>query len=394
MMNFDLTGTFKSSNHIKLNRSKSLFIRYLIFCYTRYNVILPVQTREAEDVQTVFRCLQTIKQSQNHTEPVQVNVADCGAAYRFLTALLAVTPGKWFLTGSPRILERPILPLVHSLQRAGANLQPEKDGILVTGTILRAPEMEIDCTLSSQFASALLLISPLTGLKTLHIIPEIPPSSSYIEMTRQVIADIDRAPGFSIPDIESDWSGAVFWYALAALKGEGSYYLHRLKLGSIQPDSIISAWFEKFGITSTQMPDGVIIENNYISRPTQPLQYDLRSNPDLAPVLGAFSVLYPCEIVLSGLQNLNMKESKRLDILAEELSKFAGIERPDNGSLHIMARERISGQQLTFRSYGDHRFVMAFMLFSVFNRVTLDETESVRKSYPGFPEDIYGLNPL
>lgn len=392
MMNFDLTGTFKSSNHIKINRSKSLYIRYLIFCYTRYNVILPVQTREAEDVQTVFRCLQIIKQSQNHTEPIQVNVADCGAAYRFLTALLAVIPGKWLLTGSPRILDRPILPLINSLQRAGTNLQPEKNGILITGTILRAPEMEIDCTLSSQFASALLLISPLTGLKTLHIIPENPPSSSYIEMTRQVIADIDRKTNFSLSDIESDWSAAVFWYALAALKGEGSYYLHGLKLGSIQPDSIISTWFENFGITSTQMPDGVVIENdNERKNITEPVIFNLYSNPDLAPVLAVFSVLYPCETVLSGLQNLNMKESKRLDILMEELSKFARIEKPDNGSLHIIPQERINGQQLTFSSYGDHRFVMAFTLFSLFNRVTLDEIESVTKSYPGFPEDISGL---
>src|SRR4051812_20115947 len=53
-------------------------------------------------------------------DPTKINVGDAGTSFRFLMALLAATPGKWELSGSPRLLERPIKPLLHSLKAIGA----------------------------------------------------------------------------------------------------------------------------------------------------------------------------------------------------------------------------------------------------------------------------------
>ena len=45
----------------------------------------------------------------------QFNIGAAGTAMRFLTAFLAKTYGEWYITGSERMLERPIKVLVDAL---------------------------------------------------------------------------------------------------------------------------------------------------------------------------------------------------------------------------------------------------------------------------------------
>ena len=71
-----------------------------------------VSSSECSDVQVTYRALETLRGADGSASTTVIDVADCGAAYRFMMALLAVTPGQWRLTGAPRLLERPIEDLV------------------------------------------------------------------------------------------------------------------------------------------------------------------------------------------------------------------------------------------------------------------------------------------
>lgn len=156
---------------ITLPHCKSLLIRQLVLHFIETGGVMEVSERESSDVQVTHRALERIRDANDAAAATEVDVADCGAAYRFLMALLSVTPGRWLLTGTPRLLERPVEELVEVLLNMGADIRRISDGWLIEGQELHADTLTVNCARSSQFASALLLISPIIGLKKLHIVP-------------------------------------------------------------------------------------------------------------------------------------------------------------------------------------------------------------------------------
>src|SRR5574344_532639 len=136
---------------IEINRSKSILIRCLIANYIYNNAILDITDTDADDVKIVHRCLQAIRSNIGSTTPITIDVKDCGAAYRFLLSTLAITPGNWFLTGTERLLQRPINPLVEALRRIQADIIQTGSGFYIQGKALKANKLFIDCSESSQF---------------------------------------------------------------------------------------------------------------------------------------------------------------------------------------------------------------------------------------------------
>lgn len=260
---------------IMLPVCKSLYIRKLICDFLKRRPLDKVDDGFPVDVRIVRDCLARIAEvesGQNPADkPVCIDVRDCGAAYRFLMAVLAITPGQWLLTGTERLLHRPIEELVEALRSIGADVQycsrrdgacsvsfdnvvssckdgacpvpndgdvypfgdgarhissvgnvyPFGDGARtvstnaeygcwkIHGKTLHASEMTIDCTRSGQFATALLLIADKIGLQELHVQPEKPSSVAYIAMTKAVI----KGEADLTPQRLGDWSAAVYWYA-------------------------------------------------------------------------------------------------------------------------------------------------------------------------------------
>lgn len=99
---------------------------------------------------------------------------DAGTVMRFLAAYFSLLPGRKILTGSARMQERPIGPLVEALRSIGAKIKYlVNEGyppIQILGGNLYSGELYLDGKQSSQFASALILIAPyIPGGLTLHI---------------------------------------------------------------------------------------------------------------------------------------------------------------------------------------------------------------------------------
>ncbi|MBK7342718.1 MAG: hypothetical protein IPJ06_06130 [Saprospiraceae bacterium] len=88
-----------------------------------------------------------------------------GTTLRFLTAFLALSGKDGIVTGSSRMQQRPISPLMHVLEQLG--VQYHYSGITGCPPILlngfsgqQATEVHLDPGSSSQYLSALLLVSP------------------------------------------------------------------------------------------------------------------------------------------------------------------------------------------------------------------------------------------
>ncbi|MGA7991610.1 MAG: 3-phosphoshikimate 1-carboxyvinyltransferase, partial [Thermoanaerobaculia bacterium] len=187
---------------------------------------------------------------------VHIDVGDAGTPARFLAALLAAVPGRSFLDGSPRMRERPMSALFEALRTLGAEIRcVGREGFLpvaIRGGTLRGGRVSIRGDVSSQFLSALLLVSPLVpGGVALDVAGPVS-SAAYVALTRRVLEDFGAAPGagyrptrFRVP---GDDSAACFPIAGALVSG-GRVTVHGLEKDSGQPDAAFRSWAEAAGGT-------------------------------------------------------------------------------------------------------------------------------------------------
>ena len=394
---------------IQLPDNKSLRIREMVFSYAVGNDIPPLRDGDCHDVQVTHRALRTLSMPSS-VRPVVVDVEDCGAAYRFLMPLLAATPGRWLLTGTPRLLQRPISPVVDVLRGIGVDIERVEDGWLILGKQFRSVEtrhgtslqsgktdantgdglsLTIDATQSSQMASALVLAAPLLGLRTLRLTTTDIPSLSYLRMTLVCTRDWPVAiSGVEVPEIpigaSGDWSAALFWFAYARLHPEKEISLSPLSLNSIQGDSIIAQWFNKLNISISTKDLSVVLRANLLEVIPKML-CDVRDCLDTVPVMAALAALLPADLTFRNVKNLQFKESDRLHALAAQLQPYADIELSDN-ELRVVGKGCPMDTRPAFDTHHDHRLAMAFLLFGP--NATLNDTDCLRKSYPALLRDL------
>jgi len=309
----------------------------------------------------------------------QTDAGHAGTAFRFGMAYWAAQKGvKTHLTGSKRLLERPIAPLAEALQSLGAQLKQRKDGSWdIEGATLTGGKLAVDASISSQFISALLLVETLMKKKLQLQLQGEPVSAPYISMTEEV----RQNPQWPV---ESDWSAGIVWALRASCMGE-SVRLQGLGRRSIQGDSAWSRWGLNLGFSASYEPEGLVIRG-LPSRPTHPLELDLKDTPDLTQPIVAGGLLMRRSVKLTGLETLNGKEIPRLDALKEAL-KMLGLDVKDSGptSLEFDAKAWTPSETpLVVDAQDDHRMAFFWALVGLEQPIELASEACVAKSYPLF----------
>lgn len=339
-----------------------------------------------------------------------IDIADCGTAARFLTTFLACRKGEWILTGSERMRQRPIAPLVNCLRRLGVDIQYiEKEGCLplrIVGKPISGGKVAVEMHQSSQFASSLLLAAPMwpQGLE-MELLGELS-SLPYLEMTLAIMrhygAEIEQKERMIkvFPKtyqsksfrISADWSAASYWYEMAALSDECEIRLQGLSLPSLQGDDIIVDWMRQLGVGTFVENEAIVLRK--IPFEKRPLCFDFSAHPDLFPTMAATCAAMQIEAHFSGISNLNVKESDRLRSMKNELIKI-GVEmnKISDESVLIMPCSHLpsfdSSQPLLFSAHNDHRVVMSLAPLALrIGAICFDDMDVVRKSYPHFWSDV------
>jgi 3-phosphoshikimate 1-carboxyvinyltransferase len=365
-----------------------------------------IELSSADDVQVLLSILEG-NQHDNW------DVGHAGTAFRFLLAYSVLQDRKITLTGSSRLVERPIKPLVEQLQSLGANIQFLENGksapLLITPSKVEGGSVKFQPADSSQFISALLLIASFIkgGLVVQFDSKQL--SQSYIQMTLSVmkkygipfqqngteIQILTYDESIEITDvnwIESDWSSMSYWYLLALLLPHGQKMeFGRFERKSVQPDSIISNWFQNLGIQTKWKADG-IIELQNTGEIKENVEFDSTLSPDIAQTVLVACVLekIPCKI--TGLKTLPKKECNRFLLLPKELKKL-GIQIQINSDFsweYLGEKYRVPSRKVEFLTYKDHRMAMCLSPFFVLfpDLITFDDPKVVSKSYPKFWGDI------
>lgn len=386
---------------ICLPSSKSISNRALIINALSYSPYPLRNLSDSDDTKVLLAAL--------YSNDSKFDIGHAGTAMRFLTAFLSKIVGSWEVTGSERMQQRPISVLVDALRELGAKIEYIKNEgfppLRITGSHLTGKIIELDGSISSQYITALLLIAPTleNGLK-LKLSGEIT-SRSYIELTLGLMARFGiqhRWEGnmITVPEqkyfpldftVESDWSGASYWYEILALCESGEIFLENLELDSLQGDSGIADWFVPFGIISTQQKGGVLLSKTSDINPEKLIQ-DFIENPDIAQTMACLCVARKIPFHFSGLKTLKIKETNRIAALQNELAKFdAEITEPLEGELAWDGKTD-SGhnhEKPLIETYHDHRMALSFAPMSLTGKpVLIEDPMVVTKSYPGFWSDL------
>lgn len=335
----------------------------------------------------------------------RINLENAGTAMRFLTAYFSIWDGGTVvLDGNEAMRQRPIKPLVDALRMLGAEIHYEgADGfppLRIEGKKLTGGKVEIAGSVSSQFISALMLIGSFleNGLK-INIIGKAV-SASYLQLTADLISgaggivqirpdSIIIQPSTLNPQlstIETDWSSASYFFALAALRPGSELLLNGLKLESLQGDRRMADIMSEFGVSSKQTENGVLIRSS-TNHQTAMFSYDLSSHPDLVQTLVCFHAAMGDEAEYCDIDHLKFKETDRLLALESELSKFGvSLSKTENG-WRENGKADWNGQPI--RTYGDHRMAMAFSILALNNSgLIIEDPEVVGKSFPKFWEQL------
>jgi len=393
---------------IKLTASKSESNRALIISALSKMPITLHNLATAKDTQTLIEVLQ--QDEKNYKENIEYNIGAAGTTMRFLTAYFATKPGTRILTGSERMKQRPIKPLVEALKQLGADITYlEKEGyppLKIKGKILTGNEVTIDGSLSSQYITALLLISPqlYNGL-VLHFNGGTT-SKPYINMTLKMMEYFNVSGTWEDDDIcvsnqqykteenkpytiEADWSAASYWYSMAALADDVDLKIFGLKENSLQGDSIVKDFYTFFGVKTTFIEGGVHLTK--IKPVIMALGFDFSDCPDVAQTILVSASALQIPVLMNGLHTLKIKETDRIASMIIELKKL-GIEAAETFTNTIEIKEyarTLTQTQVPIATYDDHRMAMSFApLAFKYESITIENPEVVNKSYPAFWDDM------
>lgn len=338
----------------------------------------------------------------NHCQPdVDLYCGDSAATLRFMTAVCSLVPGKCRLTAGPSLVRRPVEPLVKALQRLGVDCS--SDGgvapVVVNGGRLKGGETELPGDVSSQFVSALLLVSPLAeeGLRIRLTTPL--ESKPYVAMTLDGMEKfgikVDFSPKMedfntvkqtyqpSRYEVEGDWSSASYFLALGALSN--GVEIDNLNPESLQSDRAMLKFLSQMGAAVDVSPNAIRVKGSRLKA----LQVDLSDCIDLLPTLAVLAAVAEGTSELEGIGRARIKESNRASAVREGLQQME-VKVTEEKDRMLITGSGLKGAVID--SHGDHRIAMAFsILGTLAGNTTINGAECVKKTFPEFWDILEGI---
>lgn len=328
-------------------------------------------------------------------EPIYL--ANSGTSMRLMAGVAALGEGTYVLSGTPRMYHRPIGHLLEALNQLGIGARALEDNgcppVEIPGGQATGGAVAIDCSVSSQFLSSLLLTAPCTPAGMSITVSHGPVSRPYIDMTVDILKrfgirlqrdgyarfEVDggqtyRAGSYTV---EPDASQAGYFWGAAAITG-GSVTVDGVSPASSQGDVGLARVFEQMGCRVDHGPDGITVTGGDLRAVT----VDMADMPDMVPTLAVVAAFADGTTVIENVSHLKAKESDRLASTCAELKKMgiAAVAEAD--------RLRVTGgtpRGASIETYDDHRIAMSFAMAGLVTPgVRIMEPHCVEKSFPDF----------
>ncbi len=342
-------------------------------------------------------------------------MGNAGTAIRPLTAALALSEGRYKLSGVPRMHERPIGDLVDGLRQIGCHIgYAGNEGFppleIFPGDVRLAAPVRVRGDVSSQFLTALLMALPLTGRQAVIEMTTELISKPYIEITLKLMArfgvTVEREGWrrFTIPagqcyrspgllHVEGDASAASYFLAAGAIGG-GPVRVEGVGRQSIQGDIRFAEALEAMGARIVRGDN--FIEASAPATKLKAFDLDLNHIPDAAMTLAVTALFADGPCRLRNIASWRVKETDRIAAMATELRKLGAT--VEEGSDSIVVSPPVApmspgavpplptfARGAVIDTYDDHRMAMCFSLAALGGvPVRINDPGCVAKTFPHY----------
>jgi 3-phosphoshikimate 1-carboxyvinyltransferase len=344
----------------------------------------------------------------------ELYVGNAGTAARFLTAFLTLGSGEYVLDGDSRMRQRPIGDLIRALEQLGASLQginPETSTVdkksicppvRVSASGLTGGTARVAGDISSQFLSAVLMVTPYAQTSVDLAVDSDLHSKPYVDLTLEVMSDFGvdvhregylrflihsaRYQPRETYAIESDATAASYFFAAPAILG-GTVRVENLSRSSKQGDIAFLDVLGQMGCTITEGSNYLEVTGASRLRGVDVFMGDI---PDTAQTLAAIAPFACTPTRMRGIASARVKETDRIAATGAELKRL-GVqveEYPDGLTIYPCSSIRPAAVQ----TYSDHRMAMSFSLIGLrVPGITIENPACVSKTFPNYFEELEKL---
>lgn len=339
-----------------------------------------------------------------------IYLGNSGTSMRLILGILAGQPFRCELTGDESLSRRPMRRVTQPLRDMGAKVSGTDDAnfapLLIEGG--RLSPIDYKCPIASaQVKSAILLAGLYASGQT--TITEPAKSRDHTERMLQFFgADLSvrdltvsikgpvRLSG-RVVEVPGDISSASFFLvAGATVKGSKvtcrSVGLNPTRAGILDVLTQMGAKLE------------VIREDTEAFEPKGDLRVEggalkgVRIGPDMVPrvidelpIIMVAAALADGKTIIEGARELRVKEADRISSMAYNLKELGVEVKETEDGMVIHGQRFLRGARL--KSFGDHRTAMSMVIAGLLarNKTTIEDTDCITTSFPGFMETLKRL---
>ena len=339
-------------------------------------------------------------------------ILDCGnsgTTTRLVSGILSAQNFTSVLTGDKSIQKRPMNRIITPLSMMGADIE-SNDGfapLTITGSKLHGIEYNSPVA-SAQVKSAILLAGLYASSPT--AVTEPAKSRDHTELMLKKFGANLTSTKTSVTinpcselfandiDVPSDISSAAFFMAAAILVPGSELILENVGInptrdGIIRVLKDMGANIEIINRKDSFEPVADI-KVAYSKLHATCIGGDIIPTLiDELPLLAALASLADGTTVIKDAEELKVKESNRIRVMCEELSKLGVDVVETEDGMEIKGADNLKGN-VTISTHDDHRIAMTFAVLNLVSdgEIKLDNKNCVEISYPEFFNDLNKVN--
>jgi 3-phosphoshikimate 1-carboxyvinyltransferase len=326
-----------------------------------------------------------------------VDVANSGTTLYIVMGTAALLDGCCVLTGDAQTRRRPAQPLIESLNDLRARVFSTRgNGMapLVVRGPLKGGSTSVQAV-TSQWVSSILINAPLAEKDTELRVTGLN-EKPYVQITldwlasQNIAVSHDQMRVFHIKggqsyhgysaSVPGDFSSATFFLCAGALDGS-KVSLQGMNMKDPQGDKAVVDMIKEMGAEVKIGLETIGVTGKGLKG----IDIDMNATPDALPAMSVIGCLAEGTTRLLNVPQARVKETDRIAVMAEELTKMgAKVEELSDGL--VLHHSALKGTKVG--GHGDHRVVMALAVAGLAAQgvTEIDTAEAMGITFPNFVE--------
>ena len=335
-----------------------------------------------------------------------LDAGNSGSTIRMLSGILAAQSFTTEISGDLSLAKRPMKRIIEPLRAMGARIDAMADQyppLTIYGSALQAIDYQTPVP-SAQVKSCVLLAGLYANGET--IVRETTSTRDHTEVAlRELGADIVverrvvRVRG-GVPlkskdlIVPGDLSSAAFFIVAALIAREADLIVTNVGLNPTRTAllDVLGGMGAAIKVLQIDQVNGELIGNLQIK--TSKVRGGVIEGATTAavideiPILCVLGALSNEGLIIRDASELRVKETDRIDTIAENLRRMGVTIDTTADSLHVPGRQTLRAAELD--SFGDHRIAMAFSVAALASDgpCTIQDAEAASVSFPEFYETL------